>query len=122
MRPPSKRLHQETGWSSLTPSVPSASAYVASSMVNRTWIGVRPRGLTSVPPPLTTGFTMPWKLYHSSTRDQRAGRCDVDDFVASSTTTVAVGVPLGWLRKYAPTSWPYHGHVYSVSAAAWMPT
>ena len=29
--------------------------------------------------------------------------------MASSTTTVAVGVPLGWLRKYAPVSWPYHG-------------
>ena len=39
----------------------------------------------------------------------------------SSTSTSASGVPAGWLRKYAPTSLPYQVHVYSVSAAAWMP-
>ena len=79
--------------------LPSDSLYVDSSTVNRTWIGVRMRGLTSVPPPLTTGLVMPWKLYHSSTRVQRAGRWLVDTCVASSVTTVAVGVPAGWLRK-----------------------
>ena len=58
---------------------------------------------------------MPWKLYHSSTRVQRSGSPCVEALVGSSTTIVAVGVPLGWLRKYAPVSWPYQGHVYSVS-------
>ena len=45
----------------------------------------------------------------------------MDGSVVSSTTVVAVGVPFGWLRKYAPTSLPYHGQPYSVSAAEWMP-
>ena len=45
----------------------------------------------------------------------------MEALVASSTTTVAVGVPFGWLRKYAPVSWPYHGQPYSVSVAEWMP-
>ncbi len=46
----------------------------------------------------------------------------VEGSVLSSRRTVAVGVPAGWLRKYAPTSWPYQAQSYSVSAAEWMPT
>ena len=39
----------------------------------------------------------------------------------SSTTTVPVGVPFGWSRKYAPVIWPYQAQPYSVSVAEWMP-
>ena len=45
----------------------------------------------------------------------------VDGSVLSSRSTVAVGVPAGWLRKYAPTSWPYQAQPYSPSAAACRP-
>src|SRR3954469_20824025 len=121
IRPPSKRLHHEIGWSSSTPSEPSPSTYVDSSIFSRTW-PPELRGASWLPPPLTTGLTLLWKLYHSSVRTQRAGRPWVDGSVVSSTTTVAVGVPAGWSRKYAPVSWPYQGHVYSVSVAEWMPT
>ena len=39
------------------------------------------------------------KLYHSSVRSQRFGRPAVEGCAGSSTLTVAVGVPLGWLLK-----------------------
>ena len=45
----------------------------------------------------------------------------MDGCVRSITSTFAFWLA-GWLLKYAPTSSPYHGHEYSVSAAACTPT
>ena len=47
-RPPSYFWHHEIGWSSSTPSLPSASSYVDSSSEARTWTSAR--GLKSTLP------------------------------------------------------------------------
>ena len=65
------------------------------------------------------------KLYHSSSRTQRRGRCLVAAVPRSRTFTVATWncalTEPGWSRKYAPTRPPYQAQSYSVSEAAWMP-
>src|SRR3954447_2741849 len=120
-RPPSYLWHHAIGWS-----VPAGTApvYVDVSVVSRMCRSVLSRGLYAIaaaPPPLT-GLSKVWKLYHSSVRFQTAGSVAVEESVESSRSTVPVGVPFGWSLKYAPTSLPYQGQVYSVSAAEWMPT
>ena len=58
-------------------------------------------------------------MYHSSVRTQRRGSRAVE--ASRAATSIAAGWIGGWLRKYAPTSSPYQGQPYSVSAAEWTP-